>query len=132
MVRSVVSTRVAQHSNPIPNAAIHNGLLITSGILGKTLDTDTYPADHAEQIALAFQYLAYILEDAGATTQDVIKLDLYLNDKSDRAIANQHWLRLWPDANHRPARQAHQAVLPEGCCIQIVATAVLTEPNPHA
>ena len=74
-----------------------------------------------------FSYLEVILDEAGATPQDVIKLDLYFADKADRALANEHWLRLWPDPAYRPARQAHQAALPDGCCLQIVAMAVLPQ-----
>ena len=127
MVRAINSDRAAQHHNPVPNAAILRGLLVTSSILGKRLDSDEYPADRGEQTALVFGYLEAILDEAGATSQDVIKLDLYFADKADRALANEHWLRLWPDPAHRPARQAHQAVLPDGCCLQIVAMAVLPQ-----
>lgn len=127
MVRAINSDRAAQHHNPVPNAAILRGLLVTSSILGKRLDSDEYPADRGEQTALVFRYLEAILDEAGATSQDVIKLDLYFADKADRALANEHWLRLWPDPAHRPARQAHQAVLPDGCCLQIVAMAVLQQ-----
>ena len=127
MVRAINSNRAAQHHNPVPNAAILRGLLVTSSILGKRLDSDEYPADRGEQTALVFRYLEAILDEAGATSQDVIKLDLYFADKADRALANEHWLRLWPDPAHRPARQAHQAVLPDGCCLQIVAMAVLPQ-----
>lgn len=128
MVLSINSDKVAAHHNPVPNAAIVRGVLVTSGILGKRLDTDDYPVDRAEQTALVFTYLQAILEEAGATPQDVVKLDLYFADKSDRSLANEHWLRLWPDPAHRPARQAHQAVLPDGCYLQVVAMAVL----PHS
>ena len=127
MVRAINSDRAAQHHNPVPNAAILRGLLVTSSILGKRLDSDEYPADRGEQTALVFRYLEAILDEAGATSQDVIKLDLYFADKADRARANEHWLRLWPDPAHRPARQAHQAVLPDGCCLQIVAMALLPQ-----
>ncbi len=127
MVRAINSDRAAQHHNPVPNAAILRGLLVTSSILGKRLDSDEYPADKGEQTALVFRYLEAILDEAGATSYDVIKLDLYFADKADRALANEHWLRLWPDPAHRPARQAHHAVLPDGCCLQIVAMAVLPQ-----
>ncbi len=72
MVCAVYSKLAAQHRNPVPNAAILRGLLVTSGILGKRLDTDDYPADRGEQTALVFSYLEAILEEAGATPQDVI------------------------------------------------------------
>lgn len=125
MVRAVTTQKAAQHVNPVPNAAVHNGLLITSGILGKQLGTGAYPIDKAQQVALVFDYLEAILAAGGATLQDVVKLDLYFADKADRELANPHWLRLYPDLAYRPARQAHQVILPKGCCLQIVATAML-------
>ena len=127
MLRAIYSNKAAQHYNPVPNAAILRGLLVTSGILGKRLDSNDYPADKGEQTALVFGYLEVILDEAGATPQDVIKLDLYFADKGDRILANEHWLRLWPDPARRPARQAHTAILPDGCCLQIVAMAVLPQ-----
>ena len=127
MVRAINSDRAAAHHNPVPNAAVVRGILVTSSILGKTLDTDEYPVDRAEQTALVFAYLEAILEEAGASRDDVMKIDLYFADKSDRSHANEHWLRLWPDPEKRPARQAHQAALPEGCCLQLVAMAVLPD-----
>lgn len=127
MVRAINSDRAAAHHNPVPNAAVVRGILVTSSILGKTLDTDEYPVDRAEQTALVFAYLEAILEEAGASRDDVVKIDLYFADKSDRSHANEHWLRLWPDPEKRPARQAHQAALPEGCCLQLVAMAVLPD-----
>jgi hypothetical protein len=77
MVVSINSDKVAAHHNPVPNAAIMRGVLVTSGILGKRLDTDDYPVDRAEQTALVFTYLEAILDEAGASPQDVVKLDLY-------------------------------------------------------
>ncbi len=130
MVRSVTTPQVAQHSNPVPNAAIHRGLMITSGILGKVLATGKYPVNKDQQVALAFDYLVEILSAGGADLQDVVKLDLFFANKEDRVLANHHWLRLNPDETRRPARQAHQVILPEDCCIQIVATAMLkTQPE---
>ena len=40
MVRAINSERAAQHHNPVPNAATLRGLLVTSSILGKRLDSD--------------------------------------------------------------------------------------------
>ena len=66
MVRAINSDRAAKHHNPVPNAAILRGLLVTSSILGKRLDSDEYPADRGEQTALVFRYLEAILDEAGA------------------------------------------------------------------
>ena len=72
MVRSVHSPRAAQHVNPVPNAAVGNGLLVTSGILGKDLETGEYPAGKVRQVGLVFEYLEAVLEEASAGLQDVV------------------------------------------------------------
>ena len=69
MVSAIYSNKAAQHHNPVPNAAILRGLLVTSGILGKRVESDDYPADKGEQTALVFSYLEVILDEAGATPQ---------------------------------------------------------------
>lgn len=125
MVRSIYAKGAAQHQNPVPNAAVHRGLLITSGILGKDPETGDYAPETADQIRLAFEQLPLILSEGGANLQDVVKVDLYFADRADRALANEHWTRLWPDPAHRPARQAHQVSLPGTCQFQLVAMAVL-------
>ncbi|HCH99312.1 MAG: hypothetical protein CME00_03790 [Geminicoccus sp.] len=125
MVRSIYAKGAAKHLNPVPNAAVHRGVLVTSGVLGKDPATGDYAPETAEQIRLAFEQLPAILAEGGAELQDVVKVDLYFADRQDRAMANVHWERLWPDPMQRPARQAHQVDLPGACRFQLVAMAVL-------
>jgi len=125
MVRSIYAKGAAQHLNPVPNAAVHRGVLVTSGVLGKDPATGDYAPETAEQIRLAFEQLPAILAEGGAELQDVVKVDLYFADRKDRPMANVHWERLWPDPMQRPARQAHQVGLPGACRFQLVAMAVL-------
>ena len=125
MVRSIYAKGAAQHLNPVPNAAVHRGVLVTSGVLGKDPATGDYAAETAEQIRLAFEQLPEILTEGGAELQDVVKVDLYFADRGDRSMANVHWERLWPDPMQRPARQAHQVDLPGACRFQLVAMAIL-------
>lgn len=128
MVRSLVVAGVAQHKNPVPNAAIHRGILTTSAILGKEPDADGYPPDVDTQARLCFGYLRDILNAADASLQDVVNVDLYLEDKADRSIVNQYWLECWPDPLSRPSRNAQIADLPDGCKLQLVVMAVLAQP----
>ena len=125
MVRSIYAKGAAQHLNPVPNAAVHRGVLVTSGVLGKDPATGDYAKETAEQIRLAFEQLPEILTEGGAELQDVVKVDLYFADRGDRSMANVHWERLWPNPEQRPARQAHQVDLPGACRFQLVAMAVL-------
>lgn len=125
MVRSLNVANVAQHKNPVPNAALHRGMMATSSILGKEPEADNYPPDVRTQARLCFGYLQDILAAAGATLQDVLSVELYMADKTDRDVVNQFWLQCWPDPKHRPARNALVLELPEGCKLQVKALIVL-------
>ena len=63
---SIYAKGAAQHVNPVPNAAVHRGILVTSGVLGKDPKTGEYAQETAEQIRLAFEQLPLILAEAGA------------------------------------------------------------------
>ena len=125
MVRTVNPIGTWRHDNPIPAAAVHRGILISSAISGRSSETGAYPTEKAEQIDLAFANLKQVLEAGNARLRDVVKIDLYFSDKSDRPIVNAHWLKMYPKADARPARHSHVAELPPGCCLQIVVYAVL-------
>lgn len=125
MVRSLSPTNVPHHKNPIPAAAIHHNVLASSAISGIDPNTGAFPADKEAQIALAFDHLKSILAEAGANAQDIVKMDLYFADKSDRGLVNKYWLELYPDEASRPARHAHSAELQPGCIFQIEILAIL-------
>ena len=125
MRRSINAEGVPHHKNPIPHACVVRGVLVSSAISGVDRDTGRYLEEREQQIALAFEYLEDVLAAGGAGIEDVVKLDLFFSDKDDRKFANEHWLRLFPDARSRPARHAHLAELPDGCFLQIEAMAVL-------
>ena len=128
MVIAVNPSNVPHHENPIPAAALHRGVLVSSSISGQDLISSKYSSDKSTQIALAFKYLKNIVTDAGGTVQDIIKVDMYFADKDDRKLVNPYWLLLFPDEQARPARQAHKSDLPDGCCLQMVITAIIDGP----
>ena len=129
MVRSLDPPGFPRHRNPIPAAALHRGIPATSAISGLEPETGVYPADKAVQVARAFSHLEALLEDAGSGPQDVVKMDLYLRDKTDRELVKPHWTAMFPDEAARPARHAHVAALPDGCCLHIAVLAAI--PNCH-
>ena len=123
--RSIDPPGIPGHKNPVPLASVVGNILMSSAIMGQDPETGAFPADRAQQVALAFDALGAVLETARARADQVVKMDLYLADKADRELVNPHWLEMFPDAASRPARHALQAELPPGCCIQIVIMAVL-------
>tara|TARA_B110000008_G_scaffold198457_1_gene196993 strand:- start:163 stop:546 length:384 start_codon:yes stop_codon:yes gene_type:complete len=125
MVRAIDPSDIPPHKNPIPAAAIHRGILISSVISGKSAVTDAYPEDKTEQISLVFKYIENIISEAGGIVQDIIKLDLYFSDKSDRLLVNPEWEKMFPNPKERPARHAQIGDLPKNCCLQVTIMAVI-------
>ena len=125
MVRAIDPSNIPPHKNPIPAAAIHRGILISSVISGKSAVTDAYPEDKTEQISLVFKYIENIISEAGGIVQDIIKLDLYFSDKSDRLLVNPEWEKMFPNPKERPARHAQIGDLPKNCCLQVTIMAVI-------
>ena len=125
--RSIHTAELPEHKNPIPQASIVRGVLVSSVISGIDLKTGVYEPDKLAQFKLAFSYLPKLMKAANGTLEDIVKVELYFSDKGDRGLANPHWLELFPDENSRPARHAHAASLPEGCYLQIQITAILEE-----
>ena len=125
MVRAIDPSNLPSHKNPIPAAAIHRGILISSVISGKSAVTDAYPEDKTEQISLVFKYIENIISEAGGVVQDIIKMDLYFRDKNDRSLVNPEWEKMFPNPKERPARHAQIGDLPKNCCLQVTITAVI-------
>ena len=125
MVKAIDPSDIPPHKNPIPAAAIHGGILISSVISGKSLVTDAYSKDKKEQISLVFEYIEKIIFEAGGSVQDIIKMDLYFRDKSDRSLVNPEWERMFPNPKERPARHAQIGDLPKNCCLQVTIMAVI-------
>lgn len=113
------------HKNPIP-AACRLGNVLASGIIyGLDLATGK-PAESLErQCALMFQHLRSTLEAAGASLDDLVKLNVWMTDRSQRDAINGEWLKMFPDPATRPARQTMQGNLGPGILVQCDFLAVL-------
>lgn len=113
------------HKNPIP-AACRLGNVVMSGII-YGLDVATgKPADGLErQCQLMFEHLRRAVEAAGASLDDIVKLNVWMIDRSQRQAINDEWLRIFPDPATRPARQTMQAALTPGILVQCDFVAVV-------
>ena len=106
------------HKNPIPAACEIDGLVMSGIIYG--LDTETgRPAETLdEQCRLMFHHFRNVLTASGAAPDDVVKLNVFLKDRSQRDPLNREWIAMYPDPENRPVRQAMQADLDGGKLIQ--------------
>lgn len=106
------------HKNPIPVACVVDGWLMSGIIYGLDPKTGKPAETLAEQCSLMFAHLRKLLAEAGAATEDVLKLNVLLLDRSDRAALNREWEAMFPDPDNRPVRQTMQADLDNGKLIQ--------------
>lgn len=113
------------HKNPIP-AACRVGNILMSGIVFG-LDPETgKPADGLdEQCRLMFGHIRAIMQAAGGSTDDIVKVTVWLADRNQREPVNREWLAMFPDPATRPARQAMSGALDGGKLVQCDFVAVM-------
>lgn len=114
------------HANPIP-AAARVGPLLMSGLINGTDPATGKLADGLEaQCACMFQQIRNVLAAAGGSTDDLVRLTVWLKDRSQRELLNQQWLNMFPDPDNRPARISLEASgLTAGILVQCELTAYI-------
>ena len=99
-----------EHTNPIPAACRVGSFLMTSGVSGKDPNTGKFPDGIEAQCAQMFSNIRQILALAGAAPEQVIKINVWIKDKTLRPHVNKEWLAMFPDPNSRPARHTFAAL----------------------
>jgi 2-iminobutanoate/2-iminopropanoate deaminase len=113
-----------KHANPIPNACRIGNLVMSGVILGRDGD-GKMPESMEAQCANMFAHMKATVEAAGGSTSDIIKMTVWLKDRSQRAPLNAEWLKMFPDEHSRPARHALQSDMEGGALVQCDFTAVI-------
>ena len=113
------------HKNPIPNACVIGNLLMTGVINGVDPATGKVAPTLDQQCAYMFQYVRETVEAGGGTTDDILKITVWLADPSNREALNREWLKMFPDHDSRPARHALPRTGGGDVLIQCVFTAVI-------
>ncbi|WP_273847548.1 RidA family protein [Rubrobacter calidifluminis] len=113
------------HTNPIPAACRVGNVLQSSIIHGIDSSRAGAASTLEEQAELMFARMRQILEAAGGSTEDVVKVTIWMKDRAARAAINRFWLEMFPDAGNRPARQTVSAELDGEQLIQCDFVAVL-------
>jgi 2-iminobutanoate/2-iminopropanoate deaminase len=102
-------------------------VIYSSGILGKDPLTDKLPEDAAGQARFVFENMRTLLKVGGATTEDVVRLTVYLKNDSLREDLNREWIATFPDPHDRPARHVLIHPLAGALLIQVEIVAVVQE-----
>lgn len=113
-----------QHSTPIP-AAARVGPFIASGLIsGRSLKTGELPASIDGQCRQMFANIKTIVEAAGGNVQSVLRITVWMNDRSMRAALNEAWEVMYPDPDKRPARLTINRELDQGKLVECEILAV--------
>jgi enamine deaminase RidA (YjgF/YER057c/UK114 family) len=78
--------------------------MMSSGIFGMEPETRKTPPDVESQCKLMFANIRRVMEAAGGSLDDIIKVVVWAKDKSFKEAVNKEWLAMFPDEHSRPAR----------------------------
>ncbi|WP_420131984.1 RidA family protein [Rhodopseudomonas sp.] len=106
--RSIEVDGFKHGAQPIPAASRIGNIIMTGGVHGLDPQSGKLPDDVDSQAALMFANLARILDAAGATLDDVVKMTVWVKVPEARAAVNREWLAAFPDPQSRPARHTLQ------------------------
>jgi 2-iminobutanoate/2-iminopropanoate deaminase len=112
------------HKNPIPAASRVGNMLMTGIITGTDPATGKLADTLEAQCANIFHHVGAIMATAGGSTGDIIKMSVWMADRSKRDVLNTEWVKMFPDPHSRPARHTSQTQLEGGQLIMCDITAV--------
>ena len=122
MKRTIASPAAPAAIGPYSQAIELNGTLFISGQLPVVPATGEIPAGIEAQTRQSLTNVKAILEEAGLSTDDVVKTCVLLQDIKDFGAMNAVYAEFFP--NDKPARVCYQvAALPKGALVEIDAIA---------
>jgi len=112
------------HANPIPAASRVGNLLMSGVITGRDPAGGGLPPSVEEQCANMFRHVRAIVEAAGGSTDNIVKITVWLKEPSQRQALNAEWLKMFPDEHARPARHTFPLTGGGEALVQCDVTAV--------
>ena len=107
--RRSISIPGLSHLTAIPVATRVGPLIVSSVIAPFHPGTRDVPQSVEDQIANIFGHVGAMLDEAGATWDDVAKMSFWVAEPAHRAAIEAPWLQRFPDEASRPSRHTHVA-----------------------
>jgi 2-iminobutanoate/2-iminopropanoate deaminase len=102
--RRSIEVSGAKHVNPIPSASRKGPFVVSGAISRADPASGKVPAELDAQCRQMFDNVRRVMSAAGGTPEDVIKLTVWIADRSMRETMNRYWVEMFPDPHSRPAR----------------------------
>jgi 2-iminobutanoate/2-iminopropanoate deaminase len=93
-----------KHVNPIPSASKKGPFVVSGAISGADPATGKVRAELDAQCRQMFDNVRRVMSAAGGTPEDIIKMNVWIADRSLRETMNRYWVEMFPDPHSRPAR----------------------------
>lgn len=124
-MKQVISTPNAPAALGTYSQAIKvNGMLFASGQLGINPATGELPEDFVGQATQSLKNVSAILEEAGTSFDNVVKVTVFMSDMANFAALNEVYAKFF--AAPYPARSAVAVkTLPKNALVEIEVIAVL-------
>jgi 2-iminobutanoate/2-iminopropanoate deaminase len=116
--RSIEVEGFSHGATPIPAASRIGNMIASGGIAGLDTLTGKIPADLEAQVIAMFANVRKVVEAGGGTTDDILKMTIWVRDRAARAIIDPNWIRMFPDPHSRPARHVLVYQLPDPMLVQ--------------
>jgi 2-iminobutanoate/2-iminopropanoate deaminase len=123
MKRTVMAEKGAKPAGPYSHAVVANGLVFVSGQGPADPETGEVPEDFKGQARQMFRNVQVILEAAGASMDDVVKVNAYVADMANFAQFNEVYEEFF--TGELPARTTISATLPGGIPVEADCIAAL-------
>lgn len=114
---------------PYAAAAVHHGVVYACGQLPRTTDGTT-PTDLGQQVALAIDNLETVLNNAGGSLEDLLKLTVYLADLADFDTYNNAYIKRLAGVPLPPRTTIQIAAFRGNTRIEIDAIGAVATPDP--
>ncbi len=129
MRKSIYIEGFSHGNNPVPAATVMGHTLMTGAIFGTMRETGKVPESVDDQCRLMFDNARRILEAAGGSFANVLKMTFFLRPETSRELLNTHWVAAFPDPDSRPSRHVIVSnTLPASMALQCDMVAHLDQP----
>ena len=107
-MKVIHTDQAPSHTGPVPQAVEAGDWVYVSALFGADPKDHAIPQDVTAESQQIFDNLVAILEAAGASLTDVVRVGIVMRDlQRDRPAFNKVWAERFGD--HRPARSAIQS-----------------------